>query len=75
MAVTVKYLSNVMSTSDVVGSTVSDVKTRYKGAFSMPEDVAPFVNSESANLSDIVEDGDEIEFRKAHGEKGSKNAS
>ena len=71
MAVTVKYLSNVMTTEDIIGQTVADVRGRYQGAFSMPADVSPFINGESASNSDVLEDGDEIEFRKAHGEKGN----
>jgi hypothetical protein len=71
MPVTIKYLSNVMTTAEVVGQTVGEVRSRYQGAFSMPADVSPFVNGESASSSDVLEDGDEIEFRKAHGEKGN----
>jgi len=70
MAVTVKYLSNVMSTDDVIGNSVNAVREKYAGAFSMPDDVRPFLNGEQTSEDDEVEDGDELEFRKVHGEKG-----
>lgn len=71
MAVTVKYLSNVTTTEELIESTVATVRSRYKGAFSMPDDVTAFINGESVGNEEILEDGDVIEFRKSHGEKGN----
>lgn len=70
MAVTIKYLSNVTSTEDVIGQSVDSIRERFQGAFSMPGDVRPFINGEQAAGHDEVEDEDEVEFRKVHGEKG-----
>lgn len=73
MAVTIKYLSNTLTSEDLVGALVETARQRLRSAFSMPQDVSAYIDGEMVDNTDLLEDGDQLEFRKTHGEKGNNN--
>jgi hypothetical protein len=56
--------------ANLVGKSVVDVRTMLSQALNIDPQARPLVNGADADASYILQDGDELEFVKAAGEKG-----
>lgn len=56
---------------EIVGLTVVETQLAFKEAFSVTEDAEAYVNGQRADVFDILQGGDRLEFVKTWGRKGS----
>lgn len=62
---------NSYPTDKVVGMTVGQIREKFKTVLNIPSDARAIVDGKAANSDTVVHDGQELEYVKETGEKGS----